>query len=315
MKKSKIVVSALALLIGTGLAGSISGTIAWYQYSTRAAGAYVGMSGGTSGNLQMRIRKEGQAANAGWTSRLIKEDIAAYLGEKEILPVTSGDMEKDDALPEDLYANPLPGKASYDKWEKADEKNYISLPLELRFVERNSGEEEYVEKDVYLSDLLIQEDRNNQGEDLSEAIRFHISSYSSAAPSNRINRLISLNGGSIDTNGALDLDAEPGNDKAYSGDKYGFDGGTYDEIIYGEGEQEAYAPDEILVTTSADSLNLTNTSGRSIGKTVAGDSALLNIEITIWVEGWQQFDNAAIWDVDYINSQFDVGFEFAVDIE
>ena len=310
MKKNRIVVSALALLIGAGLAGSISGTIAWYQYSTRASGAYVGMSGGTSGNLQMRIK--GQTA---WISRLTKEDVASYLGEKDIQPITSGDMAKDDDLPEDFYANPLPGKASYDKWEKAEAKNYISLPLELRFVERKNGAEENVEKDVYLSDLLIQENRNNQGEDLSDAIRFHISSFSSAAPTVRENRLISLNGGSIDTHGGLDLDADPGNDKAYTGDKYGFDGGSLEEIVYGDGEQEAYAPDEILVTTSDDSLDLTNTSGKSLGKTVAGDSALLNIEITIWVEGWQQFNNDSIWDANYIDAQFDVGFEFAVDID
>ena len=55
MKKNRLIVPALTLLAGLTLAGSISGTIAWYQYSTRANGAYLGMSGGTPGNLQLRL--------------------------------------------------------------------------------------------------------------------------------------------------------------------------------------------------------------------------------------------------------------------
>ena len=332
MKKNKIIVSAVALLVGAGLAGSITGTIAWYQYSTRAAGAYVGTAGGASGNLQLRIKKDGQAANEGWVSRLTKEDVADYLAAnsigQDIQPITSGNMAKEDAIPENFYRNPLPGKAAYDSWEKADQSNYISLPLELRFEERTGDQKEYVAKDVYLTDLLIKEDRLNTAEDLSEAIRFHVSSFSSAAPTQRTNRLISKNGGTIDTHGALDLDADPGNDMAYD-DKYGFDGSELHEIDYGAGQQEAFvaAVDSatdgvypILAKTSDESLDLSNleyntSESKSIGKTVAGDEDLLNVEITIWVEGWQQFSNDAVWGANYIGAQFDVGFEFAVDID
>ena len=44
--KKKIIVSALTLIAGFGLAGSVTSTIAWYQYSTRTNGALVGVSGG-----------------------------------------------------------------------------------------------------------------------------------------------------------------------------------------------------------------------------------------------------------------------------
>ena len=44
-------------------------------------------------------------------------------------------------------------------------------------------------------------------------------------------------------------------------------------------------------------------------------NAYLEVVITIWVEGWQEFAGSPIWDVNYIDSQFDIGFEFATDID
>ena len=320
MKKNRLIVPALTLLAGLTLAGSISGTIAWYQYSTRANGAYLGMSGGTTGNLQLRL-------NGGeWLTRLTKNDIASYLAAnnlgQKVQPITSGDMDKDDALPADFYRNPIAGKGEYSKWEKADESNYVSLPLELRFVERNGSGENNVAKDVYLSDLYIAADDANGTvkKDLSDAIRFHVASDDGV---NQINRLISKNGGSIAVNGKLDLDGDGELDQAYTGNKYGFgDGNQLVDVVYGEGNQVAYAAkveDGLLVKTNEDDLDLDelelNGASKSIGKTLASSSEYLKVNITIWVEGWQEFANSPIWDADYIDSQFDIGFEFATDIE
>ena len=320
MKKNRLIVPALTLLAGLTLAGSISGTIAWYQYSTRANGAYLGMSGGTTGNLQLRLD------GGEWLTRLTKNDIASYLAAnnlgQKVQPITSGDMDKDDALPADFYRNPIAGKGEYSKWEKADESNYVSLPLELRFVERNGSGENNVAKDVYLSDLYIAADDANGTvkKDLSDAIRFHVASDDGV---NQINRLISKNGGSIAVNGKLDLDGDGELDQAYTGNKYGFgDGNQLVDVVYGEGNQVAYAAkveDGLLVKTNEDDLDLDelelNGASKSIGKTLASSSEYLKVNITIWVEGWQEFANSPIWDADYIDSQFDIGFEFATDIE
>ena len=320
MKKNRLIVPALTLLAGLTLAGSISGTIAWYQYSTRANGAYLGMSGGTTGNLQLRLD------GGEWLTRLTKNDIASYLAAnnlgQKVQPITSGDMDKDDALPADFYRNPIAGKGEYSKWEKADESNYVSLPLELRFVERNGSGENNVAKDVYLSDLYIAADDANgtAKKDLSDAIRFHVASDDGV---NQINRLISKNGGSIAVNGKLDLDGDGELDQAYTGNKYGFgDGNQLVDVVYGEGNQVAYAAkveDGLLVKTNEDDLDLDelelNGVSKSIGKTLASSSEYLKVNITIWVEGWQEFANSPIWDADYIDSQFDIGFEFATDIE
>ena len=57
---------------------------------------------------------------------------------------------------------------------------------------------------------------------------------------------------------------------------------------------------------------------KALGSTVAADDDFLNVDVTIWIEGWQTFKNAedknvSMWDFDFIGSKFDVGFEFAVD--
>lgn len=363
--KKKIVVSALALIAGASLAGSISGTIAWYQYSTSVYGAYIGTAGGTSGNLQMRIKGTNQ-----WTTRLTFDEVTAYLdGTQEkygsvVEPITSGAMIKNGAV-EQFYRNPILGKAAYDKWEKADETNYVLLPLELRYVERDgqigsneSKDEKNIAKKVYLSDLTIQEDPNNPGDqDISDAIRFHIASYSGAeANPTKSNFLISKNGGTTLTAGKLDLDGDGNPDKAYANDDpYGFGGSALDEIEYGEGAQVAYAASDandlisgeyyeednatpvaeddihpILAKSYEDSLKLDNLvygqndTSKAIGETLADEANFLNVDITIWVEGWQKFavldeqgqptgKYSSVWDASYIGSKFDVGFQFAID--
>ncbi|NLB49845.1 MAG: hypothetical protein GX807_03435, partial [Erysipelotrichia bacterium] len=80
MKRSnKITISALTSLVAVALAGSVTSTIAWYQYSTRANVAYLGSSAGTSGNLQLRIKAlEGKDDND-WTTQLSRGSEEEYL--------------------------------------------------------------------------------------------------------------------------------------------------------------------------------------------------------------------------------------------
>ena len=362
IKKKSIIIPAFALLIGASLAGSISGTVAWYQYSTRVNAAYVGVSGGTSGNLKIRIGNSGD-----FVTRLSIQDISDYLASTDygsaVQPITSGEMVKDQAVPADFYLNPVYGQAGdyADNWMKASKANYIVLPLQLCYVEKDGTKEndkdaKNVAKDVYLSDLLIQEDASNttnEKEDLSAAIRFHINAYQDADAStlaNHVNRLISLNGGTTVTEGKLDLDGDEKLDFNYgSGDKYGFSGDAAEEIVYGAGVQQAFSSKtsnsssvpyynadgseggvdatvySMVVGQVDDSMDIDDDTkeydtgkSKKIGTTVAAEDQFLNVNITIWVEGWQTFENAehkfvSMWDEDFIKSKFNVGFEFAVD--
>ena len=171
--------------------------------------------------------------------------------------MTYGAMDKDDALPENAYIQPIAGVADMSKWAKATKKNYAEFELELRYNERDgvkegtpAKDEKNIAKDVYLSKLLIQEDYTNEAaekEDLSDAVRIHIHAYKSDDEANtKQNRLISKQGGTAVTNGKLDLDGVDGLDKIYfgsdAGAEFGFgDGTTEDYVVYGSGVQTSYA--------------------------------------------------------------------------
>ena len=127
----KMIIPAFALLAGASLVGSISGTIAWYQYSTRANVAYIGSSAGTIGNLQVRIN---DGTDRGWDTQISYLDVSDYLyaqglGQK-VEPVTPGALEKNDSLRQAkwnggsdaiAYGDELPAGNEGDYFFKSDE--------------------------------------------------------------------------------------------------------------------------------------------------------------------------------------------------
>ena len=325
--KKKIIIPAFALLIGTALAGSVSSTIAWYQYSTRTTAAYVGFTSGASENLQMRFKKANQGAEVGWTSRITYQQMEDYLNDVNIgydmLPITSGALDKDAALSGNFYQNPIAGIQAQTSWKPATAANYVVIPLEFRYVKRdgqieNGADAEFVNKKVNLIDLHIAQrfgDENDHS-DISDAMRVHFSAINDSDdatdPDNFTNMLVSKNGGTIDTHGQLDLDSEPGNDYTYAQDKYGFKSQEKSYIDYGAGQQSAYA----IPTDPVE-----------IGTTGAVAGKYLSVNITIWVEGWQKLEQpaepgqqaqeSAIWDLEqFVASEYEIGFEFeAVDAQ
>ena len=266
INKTKYVLAALITCSTAALAGTISSTIAWYQYSTRVSAVYLGASAGSKGNLKIRIK-----GTDNWINDLTYKDVDEYLltqnKGQSVIPITSGPMDADDAIKTNdngdkvFYKNPDGGvpaeRVDYDNqsWKVADDSMYVSIPLELCFQREDASGQSYLEKDVYISDLLIQGDwKNNQKnkEDLSSAVRVHISSYQSNDQSQNhsntaINRLISKDGGTVLTEGYLDLDGDGDLDEYVSsgpsGANYHF--GDEDEtnrhyIAYGQGTQTSY---------------------------------------------------------------------------
>ena len=131
LNKNKIIVSALALAIGTSLAGSIGSTIAWYQYSTRANVSFIGESSGFSGNLQMRFANNNDANNT-WRTRITWEEMAAELARTEyatkVVPMTYGALGRDaDLTGKKGYVQPVYGKKDMADWFEAEKKHYESL--------------------------------------------------------------------------------------------------------------------------------------------------------------------------------------------
>ena len=279
INKTKFVVATLITCSTAALLGSVSSTIAWYQYSTRVSAVYLGASAGSKGNLRIRIKGTNE-----WTNDLTHVDVANYLSEHDkgqlVVPITSGPMNADDAIKTDdsgnmvFYQNPDGGvpteRVGYDNqsWKAADDSMYVSIPLELRFESETENGQSFLEKDVYISNLLIQGDwKNNQAnkEDLSSAVRVQINSYQSNDQSQghantTINRLISKDGGTILTEGHLDLDGDGDLDEYISGPSganYHF--GDEDETnhyytIYGEGTQTSYCNKTIIQNGSYQTL-------------------------------------------------------------
>lgn len=140
-----------------------------------------------------------------------------------------------------FYLNPSFGYGSYSNWLKAQSKHYVRIPLELRFI--GEDEDDLQAKDVYLTKLLIQEDRNNGDDhgDISNAIRVHFSAYQEGDELHASNHLVSKNGGTTATHGKLKLGRGDDFDKAYAeGDEFGFNGTAYDYVEYGAGSQNSY---------------------------------------------------------------------------
>lgn len=343
LSKNKIIVSALALAIGASLAGSVGSTIAWYQYSTRANASFLGEASGFSANLQLRFKGENDTK---WRTRITKEEMAANLvagtGSK-LVPLTFGGLNYNEALPVDgeqnlaAYKQPVAGIADMSKWAKAEKSNYAQFQLELRYVERDGDKEggakddKNVEKKVYLSQMLLQEDPGNDAVmakgDLSEAIRVHVSAAYNDGAAHVDNKLISKSGGSTVTHGYLDLDADGKKDSAYADDdEFGFkDGAELEELDYGDAKtQKAFAGNATggnhsyidnndqaqnettypaIVGRSNDSNVLSDTDKQAvegigdvekyIGKTMESESQHLTVTVTVWVEGWHRFDYSA----------------------
>ena len=338
LNKNKIIVSALALAIGGSLAGSVGSTIAWYQYSTRANVSFLGKASGVSSNLQMRFVGENDTK---WRTRITFDELETKIGSFKLAPMTFGAFGKDAALPAKGYIQPAPGVGSMAKWGEAEaNKHYAQFQLQLRNINREGDTAANDAQDVYLSKLVIQEDAKNGAtkEDLSDAIRVHISADGGATP---INKLISNKGGDTKTSGKLDIDGDGADDQAYpEGDEFGF-GYTGDtrnqlaDVIYGDQNTNGLAdevqssyiasyestatnpalvfPDEDNVLYDDETKAAEPAATKSIGKTLASESSYLTVTVTIWVEGWQEFNDSAIWNATkYIDSQFNVGIQFAV---
>lgn len=263
INKVKFVGTALAICCSAALIGSITNTIAWYQFSTRASAVYLGASTGKNSKLRLRIKGTDK-----WITDLTYRDVNDYLASVnkglKITPITSGFMGADDPIKIDengqmvFYQNPeveTLERVAYDSpsWRRANELMYVSLPLEISYTEEDDGGDHYLEKEVYISNLTIQDDYrnktgNNDKKDLSKAVRVHISSYQSNNQLNTsFNRLISKNGGTILTEGYWDGDGDGDFDEyieGHGGPIYeGFNNEETEKnyVVYGEGLQTSYS--------------------------------------------------------------------------
>lgn len=316
LNKSKIFMSAMLTLIGSSMVGSIAGTVAWYQYSTRASASYVGASASVTELLEVRVGSEGD-----WYTNITSTQVIDYLkaqtryeGKQDkvssLAPVTAGNQKKDEAIARFYESPSYLVSGEYSKWTEAETTDYVSFPLQFRLKKVDGASTEtLLSKDLFLLDLLLQEDTSNADgkEDISDALRVQLHN----ATGNKDFLLAKTNADTV-TTGKLDLDGKDGIDQASTrGTAYSFE--TKTDYVYGtaDSKEEAYALSDLAPTDT----NGVLTSGTAIG-TIPADGTL-TLDVTIFLEGWQKLGEgegaSSIWDAaKYVGSKFDVGMTFAV---
>ena len=319
MKMNKIIIPAAMLAVGVALVGSVSSTLAWYQYSTKAQAAFIGTSVGKSENLEI---KTVDGENVKWKSNVTAAEVNALAGitnsnKKELIPITTGQLGADEALPAQFYSGietGIPGYGELGHEHIATNKNYVQFTLNIRYkkIEANA---EYLKKSLKLIDLTIVDE---SGYDLSEAVRVHFAAAGSTPKYNLFAKNSSSDAQIVTaTGGKLDTDSDGALDKEL---KYEFDTNPAQEVVYGVADSTQTA-----LNANVDDFK------PEIGILPAGNEDGLAVTVTIWIEGWtklQKFptdtvnDNgnparAAIWDPTiYSNAVFNVGMRFqAEDIE
>lgn len=324
--KAKLSVLLLSVVSVLSLAGSVTGTLAWYQYSTRATAGFIGQSKSVTKNLQISTDMKN------WKSDLTSEDLftAAQIkaGSKEtpdttvgtaFSPITSGAMERNVDWTK-LYDEPQYQYDSYDKWHEASKTKYITFDLYFRYLQKVDGKEENVDRNVYLTDLTI-EGVGDNGTNLTSTIRVHFSSNTAKA-------LVSESGKKTKTGGNLDLN---GDGKFDTMKRYEWE--TDDGVLtYGDdGSQKAYSnkvEGGLLsgVNTTGDlsgGIALCTTKATTTTENETTKTTFEKLTVTIWLEGWQKIGtdtaasdgvnakNAAMWDDDlFKKGTFHVGMQF-----
>ena len=346
MKMNKIIIPVAALAMGVALVGSVSSTLAWYQYSTKAQAAFIGTSVGESENLEIKT------ANGQWKSSLSADDVNGLISNYaslNVLPITTSGLAKNVALPAKFYNSVETGVAGVDTYgdRYADATNYVKFDLYVRYRKTSYSAQtpnSYLTKKINLVDLTIvdnagpkanENDQEGQVKDLYKAVRVHFASDNSTA-NGAFNKLFArdslTNIEATNENGAL---AE------VSTDTYGQldtdnDGKLDSELVYSwqtAGEAITYGAantKQIAYNAAYGKLE------EQVGTVNGNDETGLKITVTIWLEGWQKlsgkpagnYDNgdanadparaatdSAIWDpAVYINKKFKIGMRFqAVD--
>ena len=200
--KSKLKLPLLSLGIGTllvgGFAGTISGSLAWWAYSTRASISYQGTSVASSEQLQIGLKTDLNLSSLGMEykeiggedyyfcdpgSGLSAEIIAAYLASpkaggyatNELEPITTGCyIDSDTSLVDgklDLK-NPLVSGNPFNS-HKADKDKYVKIPLAFRVLRYHDGVNQTPEKgeNIWLSDAVVEASHQEENSSVHKAIR------------------------------------------------------------------------------------------------------------------------------------------------
>ena len=295
MKRSRnLIISSLIALAGVTLASSVTGTLAWFQYSTSSSVAYTGTTVACS-----KLLKISNDNGDHWATDLVLDDSDT----PSYSPVTSGAILKDGALT--LHGAPSYLKDSITDWGDAPTGSYKEFTFQIKFADVSGQNEVLDSGSVYLTDLTITDGLEDF--DLENAVRVHLDVLSGGNNQNHTYRLFSLGGNDTAVCGQLDLN----NDGKLDQTGYAFQS-ERTVINYGGQNQVQKSFDSEDV---ADNNILLGSLNQSI----------MTIKVTIWIEGWallakapaenynKDASSSAVWDKGtYSAKDFHVGMTFGL---
>ena len=303
----KLVVTSLSTVLGLGIVGSITGTVAWYQYSTRATTSIMAVTSGEAGVL--KIKEHNQTSYT--KTDLVTNDLKGSNTGATLYPVTFGGFAKNAALPSAAYVNPEAGekKINLSTNVAGSDKEYIQFSVDLAAVKADGTR---AALPVYISDLVL-EDADTGSTSVTPALRMHIACGSSYWLVGGAGATASLN-----CYGALDLNGDGAddttNDSVYEWERattpttlnYGFYNGEPEALV--EGVQTVYQASEVVNGRDSDG-KLANVPAKLIGTTGASD---LTVTVTIWLEGWESLGGDQEWPANTTGRHVHAGITFDV---
>lgn len=295
----KLVVATLSTALGLGIVGSISGTVAWYQYATKGMVSIVGNNVSNGGVLQI------STDHTDWKKDLYTNDVKGTF-DMNFVPVTFGESAKNVALPAQAYQNPIYGVKDMTSWKTATvNEHYLQYDIYLRAEKYNAeGNLEAFNAPVYISDMQILDVSGSNP--VADAVRVHIDVDGGSK------FLIASSDTEIDTYGKLDLDNNGQNDPELG---YQWEGPA-SEVEYGKVDTPANA-NKLSSYTIAELKASRDGEGYLTGGTKICDTTTTyaKLTITVWLEGWEKLNDpaSAIWKyTKQGGAQFRLGITFDV---
>ena len=295
----KVVVSVLALAMGAGIAGSISGSIAWYQYSTRVSAVISGASAGTVRELQVSKTADGQY------SQHVSFD-------NQTFKPTSVSVGNNNALT--FYRHPVYKTANLGVLN--DTAGYVAdYTFYFKCVDNDSGTETQKAKDVYLTSIaIVDKSVSPDTLNIAPAIRVAVNG-----------ELLSINGGTTTTHGNLNLNGNKDNQSQDIMDRDGYDTNDVEgELVdYINGTSQSYTTtkvaNSVTVVDSSDpyafaTKDHTELSTKKLTSTKT-EGASDAVTIKVWLEGWEVLGGSSVWSEEWFNQNFEIQLQFACEAD
>lgn len=297
INNKKVIVSTLALAMGAALAGSISGSVAWYQYSTRASAQIAGTSAGTEGRLQ--VKKSTDA-------------VTAFDNHVEFTGATFKPLSAKRATDGTLtfYEHPV---YQYAQLATAT-TGYADFKLNFRFQTNSTNTADawtdVTNKNIYLSYFEIKPVSGDV--DVTSAVRV---AFLDSAGKAKFVLGAATAAGTTDTAQNLDMNKNTRDDTTYwdcqdEADKLSGDPAPASLVEYTTGEA-SYATDahSSALANVSDPYAIDSATGNS-GKILSTTAADNELTVRVWIEGFANIGSTAIWDRDTIAQSFNINMQF-----